>query len=100
MVDGGHVRATQSEQRDPLTGVMSLQTTTSALLPEDLSLDSAERKVLIEFLRMHGFRPYQIICFFFSVLTYISDVGSDAYLVYSYHKQVCSGGLCVCLLLH
>ncbi|THD23933.1 XK protein [Fasciola hepatica] len=87
LVDGIPLHATQPEQRDQTEAAKSGQTTTSTFVPDDPSLESTERKVLIEFLRMHGFRPYQVICFFFSVLTYISDVGSDAYLVYSYHKQ-------------
>ncbi|TGZ75826.1 hypothetical protein CRM22_000169 [Opisthorchis felineus] len=43
--------------------------------------------VLLEFLRVHGFRPYQLVLFLFSILTYVSDICSDAYLVYAYHRQ-------------
>lgn len=49
--------------------------------------DPVQLMVLQDFLRVHGFRLYQLIFFCLSVLTYVSDIGSDAYLVYSYHKR-------------
>ncbi|KAF8561541.1 hypothetical protein P879_08070 [Paragonimus westermani] len=54
---------------------------------EEWDNDPTNRTALAKFLLVHGFRPYQLIFFLLSVLTYASDIGSDAYLVYSYYKQ-------------
>ncbi|CAL8073390.1 unnamed protein product [Calicophoron daubneyi] len=54
---------------------------------EEIELDEDTRQSLEEFRRLYGFRQYQLIFVFFSFITYIFDVVSDAYLAYRYHKQ-------------
>ncbi|KAF6773554.1 hypothetical protein AHF37_06316 [Paragonimus kellicotti] len=78
-VELGVLRDSVPPAQPPLTAVSESQ--------EEWDSDPANQTALAEFLLVHGFRPYQLIFFFLSVLTYTSDIGSDAYLVYSYYKQ-------------
>ncbi|XP_018654117.1 hypothetical protein Smp_044610 [Schistosoma mansoni] len=43
---------------------------------------------LVEFLKVHGFRWYQVVIFLISIMSYLADIASDAYLVYTYYIQV------------
>ncbi|KAH8866184.1 XK-related protein, partial [Schistosoma japonicum] len=43
---------------------------------------------LAEFLKVHRFRSYQIVVFLISIVSYLADITSDAYLVYTYYIQV------------
>ncbi|TNN19547.1 XK-related protein [Schistosoma japonicum] len=42
---------------------------------------------LAEFLKVHRFRSYQIVVFLISIVSYLADITSDAYLVYTYYIQ-------------
>ncbi|CAH8642366.1 unnamed protein product [Schistosoma margrebowiei] len=42
---------------------------------------------LVEFLKVHGFRWYQVVIFLISIISYLADIASDAYLVYTYYIQ-------------
>ncbi|VEL28713.1 unnamed protein product [Protopolystoma xenopodis] len=44
--------------------------------------------IMREFIHTHGFKWYHIILFLFSVVSYITDVASDAYLTFTYFRQV------------
>ncbi|KAF5396010.1 hypothetical protein PHET_11270 [Paragonimus heterotremus] len=78
-IELGILRDSVPPPQPPLTTISESQ--------EEWDNDPTNRTALAEFLLVHGFRPYQLIFFFLSVLTYMSDIGSDAYLVYSYYKQ-------------
>ncbi|VDP97868.1 unnamed protein product, partial [Trichobilharzia regenti] len=55
--------------------------------PHFTNTPSEEEVKLNKFLEVHGFRWYQVVVFLVSVLTYLADVVSDAYLVFTYYAQ-------------
>ncbi|CAH8570625.1 unnamed protein product [Schistosoma turkestanicum] len=55
--------------------------------PVPTVVQSENETRLVEFLKVHGFRWYQVMIFFISMISYLADIASDAYLVYTYYIQ-------------
>ncbi|KAL7059894.1 hypothetical protein AAHC03_013067 [Spirometra sp. Aus1] len=85
----GAVREAISRSSDSPTAAWTAIDETSAVVPPSGGADfsSEPEPVLQEFLRVHGFRWYHLILFAVSVLSYLADVISDAYLTITYFKQ-------------
>ncbi|CAH8651772.1 unnamed protein product [Heterobilharzia americana] len=65
----------------------SLSTSNTNIPPHFTHPEWAEDVKLTKFLKVHGFRWYQVVIFLISIVSYLADVASDAYLVYTYYVQ-------------
>ncbi|VDL97742.1 unnamed protein product [Schistocephalus solidus] len=85
----GAVREAISRSSDSPTAAWTAVDETSAAVPPSGGVDfsSEPEPILQEFLRVHGFRWYHLFLFAVSVLSYLADVISDAYLTITYFKQ-------------